>query len=158
ITETLLHDAPIGTRSRAPTSIGSFGVVTVVEPAGAVTMRSTGAAITKPRPPPTAQVATFKNPRRSDSSPIVGYRNRAFDRSARYGPWNTSAHRALFALLILFALDAEGGLRARFEPLLSDGLLTDLADAERAVVDLLEREVQLVEQALLAAAQAELER
>src|SRR6185312_14750156 len=146
------------TRSIAPMSIGSFGVVTVVVVTGAPTRRITGAAIASPSPPPTAHVATFRNPRRS-GSPIGVYRNRAIDPGARYGTQRSnSAHRALFALLILFALDAERGLGPRLETLLTDRLLADLADAERPFLDLLEREIELVEQALLAAAKTELER
>src|SRR5262245_30686671 len=68
------------------------------------------------------------------------------------------AHRALFALLVFLALDAQRGLGPCFEALLADRLLADLADAERAVGDLLEREIELGQQALLATAQAELER
>src|SRR6185369_4460549 len=68
------------------------------------------------------------------------------------------AHRALFALLILFALDTERGLGTGFEALLADRVFADLADPERAVRDLLQREVELRQQALLATAEAELER
>ena len=42
-------------------------------------------------------------------------------------------HRALFALLVLLALDAQRGLRPRLEPLLADRLLADLAEPERAL-------------------------
>src|SRR6185295_15868271 len=74
------------------------------------------------------------------------------------GPDAGLAHRALFALLVFFALDAQRGLGPRFEALLADRLLADLADAERTVGDLLQREIELGQQTLLAAAQAELER
>src|SRR4051812_26505843 len=70
----------------------------------------------------------------------------------------SSAHGPLFALLVFLALDAQRGLGPRLEPLLADRLIADLADPEGAVRDLLERQVQLGQQALLAAAQAELER
>src|SRR3954469_9371455 len=68
-----------------------------------------------------------------------------------------SAHRAFFALLIFFALNAERRLRPRLETLLADRFVADLAHAERAVLDLLEREVELRQQALLASTQTELE-
>src|SRR5665647_2619196 len=69
-----------------------------------------------------------------------------------------STHRALFALLILFALDAEARLGPRLEALLTDRLVADFADPERAVFYLLECVVELGQQALLAATKAELER
>src|SRR5579883_76806 len=64
----------------------------------------------------------------------------------------------LHALLILLAADAERRLRPSLEPLDGDLLAALLADAERALFDLLERLLDLVEEALLAATQAERER
>jgi ABC-type multidrug transport system fused ATPase/permease subunit len=64
----------------------------------------------------------------------------------------------LVALLVFLATDAEAGLGPSLEPLLADRLLARLAGAEGAVIDLLERELQLGQQALVATAQPELER
>ena len=68
---TLRGSAPTAIESSVPTSIGSVGVVTVVLPAGSSTSRITGATATSPMPPPTAHVASFKNPRRSGASAIA---------------------------------------------------------------------------------------
>src|SRR5262249_45305724 len=59
------------------------------------------------------------------------------------------------ALLILFAANAERGLGARLEALDRDLLAALFADAERAVFDLGERLLDLVEEDLLAAPEAE---
>src|SRR4029079_1934148 len=138
---------PFLNASAGPRSSGSVGDVTVCLPAGSITSRSTGILAASPTPPPTAQVATFRKRLRSGSSAM---RARYQDRAA------ASAHRALFPLLILFALDTERRLGARLEALLPDRLLADLADAERVVLDLLQREIELRREALLAAAQTEL--
>src|ERR1041384_4703058 len=78
--------------------------------------------------------------------------------SSNRHPIRPSSHRALFALLVFLALDAERGLGPRLESLLADRLFANLADAERAVRDLLQREVELGQQTFLATAQPELER
>src|SRR4051794_16126773 len=121
-----------------------------------MTSDNAGAAVATPTRPPRPHAAIFKNERRSSSliARTVTARHRAHDVS----DWKGLAHRALFTLLIFLALDAQGRLRTRFEALLTDRLFADFADAERAVFDLLQREVELREQALLATTKTELER
>src|ERR1041384_2504529 len=106
-------------------SIGSAGVGTVRFDAGSMTNRKTGIPSARPTPPPSAQVATLRNARRSPagSSLLSAMAATVTDAAGVYA----LPHRAFFALLILFAFDAQRGFRTRFETLLADGLLADFA-------------------------------
>src|SRR5688572_29890710 len=64
----------------------------------------------------------------------------------------------LHPLLVFFAADAERRLRSRFEALDRDLFAALFTDAEASVLDLAERLLDLVEEHLLAPAEAERER
>src|SRR5687768_12928913 len=78
-------------------------------------------------------------------------RSRAIGRPTRGGLGVVLLH----ALLILFAADAERGLRTRFEALDRDFFAALFTDAEAAVLDLPKGLLDLVEEYLLTATEAE---
>src|SRR5262245_13312693 len=96
--------------------------------AGKARKRSPGTARIAVIAPPTAIVSSLRNPR------LGGTGSMGFSAVSLFGP-----------LLVFLAADAQGGLGPGFEPFHGDRLAALLADAEGAVVDLGERQVDLLE-------------
>src|SRR3569833_1141562 len=155
-------DPPPLARERSPTAATEPGYARATTRAARATAT---ARRSRSRPPSWADARDYGAPRwpanrstrwcrRTPAAPRSPRPRSRSERPAR----GRLAVRLLQTFLIFLAANAQRGLQARFQSLQGDGVATVLTDTERAVADLRQRVIDLLEEDLLAPAQAKRER